>query len=239
MSAKVKTSTPKTFVRRSASQVWRRLLIAFVVGIMASQSIGCIEPAIRPNSVGVFDQSIAGYRDMVWAKRAYNLRYASCERQYGNHFRKGFIDGYCSVCNGDKGYVPAMPPEDYWSSQFQCAEGANCVNAWFEGYPVGAQAAKKSGAGSYHDIYISKMINSAIVQEKQAEKIVSPSNVPITAPRAARPQAMIPPIVPGFEASAATATPAVAETIVDTTKAPLPMNEFQPASYETTLDYEH
>jgi hypothetical protein len=187
------------------------------------------------------------YRDKVWANRAYNLRYANCERKYGDHFRTGFVDGYCSVCKGEKGYVPAMPPEDYWKPQYQSAEGAKCVNAWFEGFPVGAEAAKKDGAGKYHDIYISNMVNSAIVQEKQAESVKQSSQVPGATPSAApnqMPQARMtpgpispttmPPVLPGRAATVNYSAPTVIDTTVDT-GAPLPMNGTQPASYETMI----
>ncbi len=242
MSAKVITSTPTTRNRRSANQAWRRLLIALVAGVMASQSIGCVPPG-QLETDKMFDKSVGVYRDKVWAKRAYNLRYANCERQYGDHFRDGFVEGYCSVCKGNKGYVPAMPPEDYWKSQYQTAEGAKCVNAWFEGFPIGAEAAKKDGAGKFHDIYISNMVNSAVVQEKQSESLKLPSQVPVVAPSASQPQmpqAMTQPHQVNQSATFGQATPfnQSAPAMIDTTVGtgvPVPMNGMQPASYEIML----
>ena len=162
----------------SAKQRYNRLtkavttlgLIFFLV-----QSTGCMTPG-----GGCLDQPINGYRNHVWANRAYNLRYGNCERDYPAHFKQGFIDGYCDMCNGGDGYVPAVPPEDYWSYQYQSAEGAKCVNTWFKSYPMGVKAAREDGSGSFQKVYISKMIQSAIVQDKADH--VLPDDVPVVAP---------------------------------------------------------
>lgn len=128
----------------------------------------------------MFDETIGGYRNHVWANRAYNLRYGNCDREYSDHFKQGFIDGYSDVCDGGDGYVPAVPPEDYWKYQYQCAEGAKCVNAWFKAYPAGVKAAREDGSGAFQKVYISKMIKSAIVQDKADH--VLPDDVPVVAP---------------------------------------------------------
>lgn len=104
------------------------------------------------------------YRDTVWAKRAFNLRYGNCKRAYAKHFENGFCAGYTDMCNGGDGYVPALPPEEYRAPEYQSADGAKCVNSWFEGYPAGVAAAKKDKSGTYHDVLISRMIDSAIDQ---------------------------------------------------------------------------
>lgn len=235
MSTKVNTSTVTTRNRRCENQFWRRSMIALVGCVIACQSVGCVPPG-QLETDKMFDRSVGLYRDKVWAKRAYNLRYANCERQYGDHFRNGFVDGYCSVCKGDKGYVPAMPPESYWSPQYQCPEGSKCVNAWFEGFPIGAAAAKKDGAGRFHDIYISNMVNSAIVQEKQAESLKLPSQVPVVpaAKEPEMPQAMAQPNLPTQPSSLPSFAPTVIDTTVNTST-PLPINGMQPASYEAMI----
>jgi hypothetical protein len=81
------------------------------------------------------------------------------------------------VCNGGDGYVPALPPSEYRGYEYQCAEGAKCVNTWFEGYPAGVTAAKQDKSGDYKDMFISKMINSAVTQENA--KHLLPGDVPI------------------------------------------------------------
>ena len=115
------------------------------------------------------------YRDAVWSRRAYNLRYGNCDRPFSNHFRDGFCAGYMDVSNGGDGYVPALPPQEYRGYEYQSAEGAQCVNTWFEGYPAGVAAAKQDKTGEYKDMFISKMINSAITQENACLLYTSPS----------------------------------------------------------------
>ena len=117
------------------------------------------------------------YRDAVWSRRAYNLRYGNCDRPFSNHFRDGFCAGYMDVSNGGDGYVPALPPQEYRGYEYQSAEGAQCVNTWFEGYPAGVAAAKQDKTGEYKDMFISKMINSAITQENATHSL--PSDVPV------------------------------------------------------------
>ncbi|MDA8564227.1 hypothetical protein N9L06_07240 [Mariniblastus sp.] len=121
------------------------------------------------------------YRDAVWSRRAYNLRYGNCDRPFSNHYRDGFCAGYNDVCNGGDGYVPALPPPEYRGLEYQSAEGAKCVNTWFEGYPSGVAAAKQDKTGDYKDMFISKMINSAVTQDKAKHQL--PGDVPIIKPR--------------------------------------------------------
>jgi hypothetical protein len=154
----------------------QRLLILFFVTAMALPNGGCAS-GLRLGSLGFGDAILEGYRDRVWAKRAYNLRYNNCDLPYESHFQNGFVAGYCDTCNGGDGYVPALPPDDYRGFEFQSPDGAQCVKSWFEGFPAGVAAAKKDRAGEFHDIYTSRMINSAITQ-KNAKHIL-PSDVPV------------------------------------------------------------
>ena len=148
-----------------------------LVGLMIS-SFGC--RAIETGRRHFIQGPIKCYRDRVWAERAYNLRYGNCERPYSKHFEAGFIDGYSSVCCGGDGFVPAMPPEEYWGNEYQSGDGARCVNSWFEGYPAGAAAAKQDQAGDFNDIYVSRMMQAAMSQEKSEN--VLPADVPVVKP---------------------------------------------------------
>ena len=137
------------------------------------QSTGCISGP----GAGLFEDPMNGYRNHVWSNRAYNLRFGSTDPEFATHFKQGFIDGYQAVCDGGDGYVPAVPPEQYWSYQYQSPEGAKCVNTWFKAYPLGVKAAREDGAGAFQKVYISKMIQSAIVQDKADH--VLPDDVPV------------------------------------------------------------
>lgn len=130
--------------------------------------------------LGLRDTLLIEYRDAVWARRAYNLRYGNCDRPFSRHYRDGFCEGYCNVCNGGDGYVPALPPAEYRGYEYQSAEGAQCVNAWFEGYPAGVAAAKKDRAGDFKEMFVSRMINSAVTQDKAKHQL--PDDVPLIAP---------------------------------------------------------
>ena len=141
-----------------------RLAVVALIGVTATQT-GC-------NVIRTFDQTAAiTFRDLVWSKRAYNLRYGNCDRPYSEHFKNGFCDGYSDVCQGGDGYTPALPPDNYRGYEFQSSDGSNCVSAWFEGYPAGVAAAKKDNSGTYHDLAVSRMLNAAIKQEKDKPKL--------------------------------------------------------------------
>lgn len=259
MSAKDTTLNSETETQRTTNRVWRRLCVAAIAGLIASQSIGCCFTGgcgAGGLASGFMDRQISCYRDKVWAKRAFNLRYGNCDRKFGDHFRNGFVDGYCSVCDGGDGFVPAMPPECYWGNEFQCAEGAQCVNSWFEGYPAGAIAARKDGAGSFRDVYISKMINSAIIQEKKQAELEPPRMAPVvprdktTLPPLVQPgqtQATVTPAyqTPMAEASSSlqlpmpmstTMKPTAQRPVMNMPQVPMPMNSIQPANYENYVD---
>lgn len=153
--------------------LFNRWLILTCAMLMVAQSVGCASTS----RLGLGEAVAVGYRDMVWAKRAYNLRYGNCNRAYADHFQAGFCAGYTEMCNGGDGYTPALPPQEYRGYEFQSSDGMQCVNSWFEGYPEGVAAAKKDNAGTYHDILISRMINTAVKQENNKPKL--PGQVPI------------------------------------------------------------
>ena len=155
---------------------WSRSLLASAMccfaALIAFSSVGC-------STWRSFDESAAlTFRDYVWSKRAYNLRYGNCNRPYGDHFRNGFRAGYSDIASGGDGFVPALPPDDYRGYEYQSADGSKCVNAWFEGYPAGVAAARQDSTGSYNDIMISRMIDAAVKQDKTTAKL--PGDVPVT-----------------------------------------------------------
>ena len=154
---------------------------ALPLGLSALAAISMAQSGCSSNVQSLtsdFNNSIlVGYRDAVWSRRAFNLRYGNCDREFSNHFRDGFCAGYMDVAGGGDGYVPALPPQEYRGYEYQSAEGAKCVNTWFEGYPAGVLAARQDKTGDYKDMFISKMINSAVTQDKA--KHLLPSDVPI------------------------------------------------------------
>jgi hypothetical protein len=160
----------------------RRLFAAVMLLALAFTSLiqtGCTQPIRR---LGIIDELAITYRDRVWAQRAFNLRYANCNREYADHFKSGFCAGYADVCNGGDGYLPALPPEQYRGYEYQCAEGSKCIDTWFDAYPAGVAAAREEKAGSYHEMHISRMIDQAVTQKNATN--VLPSDVPVNQPSA-------------------------------------------------------
>ena len=172
----VKSKRPISTQRFAISRQVYSFLIFVFSGAVLLQSSGCVTGP----GAELFEEPLGGYRNHVWANRAYNLRYRDYDHQFETHFKQGFCDGYTDVCNGGDGYVPAVPPEQYWSYQYQSSEGAKCVNTWFKAYPLGVKAAREDGAGSFQKVYISKMIQSAITQDKADH--VLPDDVPVVTP---------------------------------------------------------
>jgi len=162
--------------RFSCDKIIQTSILTVFAALLVIPSSGCAS-GLRIPRLGLGDALLEKYRDNVWAKRAFNLRYANCDIPYADHFENGFVAGYCQKCNGGDGYVPPLPPDQYRGYEFQSADGAQCVKAWFDGFPAGVAAAKKDRAGDFHDIYTSKMVNSAIVQE--TAKHVLPDDVPV------------------------------------------------------------
>ena len=158
----------------------RRLCAAALLLALAFTSLiqtGCTRPIRR---LGVLDELAIAYRDRVWAQRAFNLRFANCNREYADHFKNGFCAGYTDVSGGGDGYLPALPPEEYRSYEYQCAEGSKCVDSWFDGYPAGVAAAREDKAGNYSDVHVSRLIERAVTQQNAPN--VLPSDVPVTRP---------------------------------------------------------
>ena len=164
-----------------------RLVRVMLVGlaIASCQFAGC--NSFQVGTTGYMDRCFCSWRDHVWAKRAYRLRYSNCDCAHPSHYQKGFIAGYSAICNGEDGYVPAMPPRNYWGFAYQSADGQAMIDAWFEGYPEGVRAAQQDGAGQYRDVQFSRMINDAMQQEQmgwdqaeyyQAVEMIEPGPTP-------------------------------------------------------------
>lgn len=175
----IKTVALRNMESWNSSKLGRlsRLTFLFAIVFMSAHMTGCALPSADLFQGELIDTAFSRYRDKVWSKRACNLRFSNCNRPYQEHFQSGFEAGYTDVCGGGDGYVPATPPEQYWGFEYQTPDGSQCVKSWFEGYPAGVAAAKRDRAGTYRNIYVSKMIQSAIVQDKTPK--TTPSQVPV------------------------------------------------------------
>lgn len=142
----------------------RRLLAicSAMLFALASTIVGGCSTFNHCSNESCTDTLFSGWRDYVWAQRAFHEAYPSCQHLHSSHFRRGFVAGYSAVCNGEDAYVPAIPPKQYWGYTYQSPEGSQMVAAWFEGYPEGVRAAGRDGAGAYRDVQLSSMLSQAL-----------------------------------------------------------------------------
>lgn len=208
---------------------WTLALRGIALGclvITLSTQTGCslipgLGNALAYNTVS--DDLVTGWRDNVWAKRAYNRRVAQMPvGRFESSFRDGFIDGYHSVAQGGNGCQPAMPPRKYWSWKYQTAEGQCKVQAWFQGWSYGAKAAEEDGLGFYREIQVSGAMEQTLREHGYG---VDP-DCPNCPPGYSRP-AMPLPILEG--AAVPTARPRVDAAMPPATAAP---QLVRPVSYE-------
>ena len=158
-----------------------RLIFLGITVISISMAIGfsgcCTQGGSGGGLGGWLDsymqEQVACMQEKVWARRAFHLRFGHCERIHADHFRDGFVSGYCNVCDGKGGEIPALPPEKYWGFQYRNQEGAEMQTAWFSGYEVGAESAKSDGSGSFHEIQVSRQLEQAIMEAEDIKNLYS------------------------------------------------------------------
>lgn len=134
----------------------RGLLVAATMVSVIAPSTGCMmlsgiqRGLSRHDSL---DEFMVNYRNRAWAARAWlcsKNRFAG--RSYLADLEAGFRQGYEDVAAGGSGCLPAVCPRAYWGWQYQSADGQSRMNAWFEGYPLGVQAAEQDGVGHWGNV---------------------------------------------------------------------------------------
>ena len=101
----------------------------------------------------VLDDFMVNYRNRAWSAKAWHrYKHEFCDKRHLADFCAGFRQGYQDVATGADGCTPAMAPPEYWGWRYQSPEGQAKVNAWFEGYPLGAKAAEEDGIGGWGHI---------------------------------------------------------------------------------------
>jgi len=142
--------------RQIRNRRMRGLLVAATMVSVIAPSTGCMlisgiqRGFSRHDSL---DEFMVDYRNRAWAARAW-----LCSRsRFANHpylsdLEAGFRQGYEDVAAGGSGCLPAVCPRSYWGWQYQSADGQSRMNAWFEGYPLGVQAAEQDGVGHWGNV---------------------------------------------------------------------------------------
>lgn len=157
----------EAMTRRVGASTLRWFALSCLAITIASQT-GCTLMTGLNNALAyssATDDLVTGWRDTVWAKRAYNRRLPNLPvGQFESAFREGFIDGYHNVAQGGNGCQPAIPPRKYWSWKYQTAEGQCKVQAWYQGWSYGAKAAEEDGIGFYREIQVSGALEQSLRQ---------------------------------------------------------------------------
>ncbi|MCH7685640.1 MAG: hypothetical protein IH899_02990 [Planctomycetes bacterium] len=69
----------------------------------------------------------------------------TCDFLHEDHYQNGFIAGHMDTALGKSGCSPALPPRKYWESTYLSSQGREQIDAWFQGYSLGASLAKLDG----------------------------------------------------------------------------------------------
>jgi len=191
--------------RKIRNRRMRGLLVAATMVSVILPSTGCmfisgVQRSMSRNEA--LDEFMVNYRNRAWAARAWLCR----KNRFANHcypadLEAGFRQGYEDTAAGGTGCLPAVCPQSYWGWQYQSADGQSRMNAWFEGYPLGVQAAEQDGVGHWGNVGTA---------------------FPNQPPAAAAPVATAEPIATGAAATGADATDADIEAEELTPPAPVP-----------------
>lgn len=142
----------------------RSLLAAASLGTVIGGFTGCQTvhngfEAITNN--GAWNDTVVVLRNRSMARKAWLRRKPHfCEQKYLSDFEAGFRAGYESVADGDDGCTPNFAPQEYWSWEFQSAEGQSRTAAWFSGFPHGARAAEEDGVNNWTQLQMSSGLQS-------------------------------------------------------------------------------
>ncbi len=144
----------------------RKLVLGLLVGAMFTP--GCSSVTNVHNLIGrntAWNDTVLAMKHRSMAAKAWHRRKHAYRGQcYLSDFRKGFEAGYIDVANGSNGCTPATPPREYWSWQFQSAEGQARTAAWMAGYPHGARAAEEEGANHWVQLPLSPELQAQYQQ---------------------------------------------------------------------------
>lgn len=112
-----------------------------------------------------WNETVLIMRNRSFSAKAWHCRkHHFCDRKYIKDFCAGFRTGYEDVANGADGCTPAFPPKEYWSWEFQSAEGAQRTSAWYAGYPHGVRAAEEDGVANWTQLPMSVEMQSQYQQ---------------------------------------------------------------------------
>nr|WP_231602598.1 hypothetical protein [Neorhodopirellula pilleata] len=175
----------------------QRILLGLSLGLVATGMTGCTMLGGLQSKVSnsdCLDEFMVSHRNKVMAARAW-MKVRHCYRNhcYPKDLQAGFIAGYLEVATGGSGCTPTVVSPQYWGWRHQCGNGQAAINAWFEGFPLGAKAAEQDGIGAYNQIRLNtvqytmpSMTGTAMptpaVEPCEIDMMTVPMAVPMTAP---------------------------------------------------------
>lgn len=134
----------------------KRLRLLATLGFLIAPATGCTMVSGLGQQMAhheAIDEFMVNYRNEAWAAKAWHCRkHKFCNKKYLSDVEAGFRAGYESVAQGGNGCVPSICPQSYWGWQYQAADGQCRMNAWFEGFPLGVQAAEQDGIGHWSQV---------------------------------------------------------------------------------------
>lgn len=146
-------------------------------------------------SNGAWNDSVVVLRNRSFSAKAWHKRkHHFCEEKHNKDFCAGFRAGYEDTANGADGCTPAFPPKEYWSWEFQSAEGHGRTSAWMAGYPHGARAAEEDGVSNWSQLQMSPALQSQYQHKKPAASMppLPAGQTPIPSTRMGAPTAAQP-----------------------------------------------
>lgn len=148
------TSQPTAVNVTRIRQSWQRCGLGFALAITTTGLTGCTILGGLKQKIqhcDCVDDFMINHRNQVMATRAwFRVKHLYRGHCYLKDFRNGFIAGYMNVANGGAGCTPTIISPEYWGWRYQSGSGQAAVNAWYEGFPLGAKAAEEDGIGNYN-----------------------------------------------------------------------------------------
>lgn len=164
---------------RKQARVMRRLRLLATLSLLLAPATGCsILSGIGKqfSKHEALDDFMVSYRNEAWAAKAWHCRkHRFCNKKYLSDVEAGFRAGYETVAAGGDGCTPSLCPQSYWGWQYQNAEGQARMNAWFEGFPLGVQAAEQDGIGHWSQVRTSMAVPPPVAPAAAAAAIAAPS----------------------------------------------------------------
>ncbi|WP_246112832.1 hypothetical protein [Allorhodopirellula solitaria] len=159
---KKSTSQPDAVAAVTARRrYWQRCALGIALGVTATGMTGCTMLGGLQKKIqhcDCIDDFMISHRNKVMATRAwFRVKPNYHGHCYLKDFRNGFIAGYIDVANGGAGCTPTVISSEYWGWRYQSGSGQAAVNAWYEGFPLGAKAAEEDGIGNYNTVRLNGM----------------------------------------------------------------------------------